>query len=160
MKRIALALCLAAVTATAVAQTADERGFAAEQQEAFVADSRRPRRRSPAVLKWLHDHSQPPKPTRTTRTTDKPKAEAKVEPKPEPEAETKKPKASPEPSTAKAAEQPKPDVAKSETKTEAKAEPKIATRPEVQDGVWRRWRRHMAHRHQQKPVDDAGGPRW
>src|ERR1043166_3468511 len=57
MKPIALALCLAAVTATAQAQTAVERGPKAARH---AAASRKADAPSPVstFLKWLHDKSQ------------------------------------------------------------------------------------------------------
>src|SRR5579871_1303870 len=130
MKRIALALCLAAATATAQAQTADERAAAPKRHSAASRHATTPSPVS-ALLKWLHDKSQPSKTARTERR----KATAKVaeEPKPAPtrtEAEVK------------------PEVAPEAT-TEANAEPQRELRP-------RETRHRWARRHREKPpVDDT-----
>ena len=93
MKPIALALCLAAVTATAQAQTAVERGPKAARH---TAASRKADAPSPVstFLKWLHDKSQPKAAARTrpARVATEPKhapAKTETEPKTEPKAEAK-----------------------------------------------------------------------
>jgi rare lipoprotein A len=78
MKPFVLALCVAAVTATAQAQTADQRGSQTSRRATAARQAQSPSPVS-ALLKWLHDKTQPT----PAKAADK-AAPAKVAEKPKP----------------------------------------------------------------------------
>jgi hypothetical protein len=133
MKRFALALCLAALTATAQAQSGNERG---PQASRHAASSRQAQTPSPVsrLLKWLHDKTQPTKTARKTKAATPKLAE---HPKPPSEQVTEYTRAKTE-SEPEAKPEAKPETkteakvdAKAEAKTEAKNEAKVESKPET-----------------------------